>query len=163
MINPVPQKIPVKIQNDPELSGFFKALVSSIYQMGQALNGNGDITLICSTEDVDVTTLGITELLKVPQNKNFVPVFVVIRPTDFTAGTKSIQASASFGGNSPNYDDFINSSSFAVSSAGTYFIANPSSNQLLIQAPQTSFGIKINTASNATLEKWAVDLFGYFV
>ncbi len=162
--NPIPVKIPVKILQDPDLSGYFQELIAVLLQINQALNGDKNLVLISTTEGINAKTTGFTELLKVPTNKNFVPAFVIIRPTSFTSGGKSVQAIASFGGNSATYDDFLNSVTYTVSAAGTYLIDQPNDAlQLPIQIGGTSFGMIIETGSNATTETWTVDLFGYYV
>lgn len=164
ILNPVPIRIPDKIIQDPELSDYFKQLTDSVYQQWFALNGNKMLTLISTTESIDATTTGSTELFKVPANKTFIPVFVIIRITSFTAGSKATQAVASFGGNASTYDDFLNSVTYTVATVNTFQIDSPNdATELPVQASDDSFRIIIETASDATTEEWTVDLFGYLV
>lgn len=162
--NPTPNKLPDKILNDPELFKYFDALGKSVYQMWFALTGNANPILISTTTNINAKTTTSTELFKVPDNKTFIPLYIVIRVVSFTAGTKSVQAVASFGGNSSSYNDFLNSVTYTVSASGTYLIDKPDdATQLSVQDTGDSFRIKINTGSNATTETWEVDLFGYLI
>lgn len=163
-LNPIPQKLPKTIEKDSELRDYFYNLNKSAYQMWFALNGNKQPALISTTKDIDAKTTGATELFKIPSDKDFIPMEVIIRVTDFTAGSKSTQAVASFGGNSSTYDDFLNSRTYTVSDVNKFLIDKPSNaNELNIQSSETSFNIIIETGSNATTEKWTVDLIGYMV
>lgn len=163
-LNPTPVKIPDRLQNDPELSNYFKELTNSVYQLWFGLNGNKVPSLISTTESIDVTTTGSTELFKVPANKSFIPLYIVIRVNSFTSGGKSTQAVASFGGNGATYDDFLNSVTYTVAAQDTFQIDRPDdATELAIQSSDDSFRIIIETASDATTEGWAVDLFGYLV
>lgn len=162
-LNPIPRNIPQIIQEDKELSLYFKELTDSLYQMWFSLNGNKQPVLISTTENIDATTTGSTELFAVPSDKNFIPLYVVIRTTDFTAGSKSTQAVASFGGNG-SYDDFLNSVTYTVTNSDNFLIDKPSDAiELTTQNSNVSFRVIIETASNATTERWAVDLFGYMI
>lgn len=162
-LNPILPKIPLKIQNDPELAGFFEALTRSLYQVWYNLNGNRFPTLT-STESIDVTSTGVTELFKVPENKTLIPLFIIIRVVDFVAGSKSTQVIASFGGNSPTFDDYLNSVTYTVASNNTFlFDKATDATELDVQSSNDSFSIIIETASDATTETWTVDVFGYLV
>lgn len=164
IINPPPVKIPASLQEDQEVFNFVKQLKDSVYQLWSALTGNKNATLISTTEGINAKVTGSTELFKVPANKTFIPLFVVIRPTSFTSGGKTVQAVASFGGNSATYDDFLNSVTYTVAAASTFQIDQPNdATELVVQAADDSFRIIIETGSNATTETWAVDLFGYLV
>ena len=91
-------------------------------------------------------------------------MFVVIRITAFTAGGKATQAVASFGGNSATYDDFINSVTYTVANNDYFQTDGPTdSSEATTQAAGDSFRVSIETASDATTETWAIDLFGYLV
>lgn len=163
-LNPIIPRVPVKIQNNPELSGFFNELTTSLYQIWFKLNGNKFPALISTTEIIDVTSTGVTELFKVPQNKTFVPLFIVIRTVDFTVGSKSVQAVASFGGNDPTFDDYLDSVTYTVAGNNTFQVDKPDDvTELVIQDENISFGVNIETASNADIENWTIDLFGYLV
>lgn len=121
------------------------------------------ITLV-STTSIPVTATGSTELYSVPAGKTLIPMFVVIRVTSFIAGSKSVQAIASFGGNSATYDDFINSVTYTVANQDFFQTDGPAdSSEVAVQAAGDSFRVAIETASDATVETWSVDLFGYLV
>jgi hypothetical protein len=163
-LNPIPQKLPKPIEEDNELKDYFDNFNRSVYQMWFALNGNKQPALISTTENIDAKTTGATELFKIPNDKDFIPLEIIIRVTDFTAGSKSTQAVSSFGGNSSTYDDFLNSRTYTISAVDKFLIDKPSnSSELSIQGSGKSFNIIIETGSNATTEKWAVDLIGYMV
>lgn len=161
-LNPIPLNIPEKIRKDEELSPYFEELTRSMYQLWFGLNGNKVATLISTTKDIDATATGSTELFKVVPNKTFIPLYIVIRVKEFTAGGKSTQALASFGGNASTYDDFINSQTYTVTAAGTFQTDRSSdATELVTQDDGDSFRVIIETASNATTETWDIDLFGY--
>lgn len=161
-LNPIIPRVPVKIQSDPELAGFFNELSTSLYQIWFKLNGNKFPALISTTELIDATSTGVTELFKVPLNKTFVPLFVVIRTVDFTVGSKSVQVVASFGGNDPAFDDYLDSITYPVTGNNTFQVDKPNDvTERNIQQENISFGMNIETASNADVENWTIDLFGY--
>ena len=163
-LNPIPVKLPQAIRDDPDLFGYFSDLTNSLYQIWFSLNGNKQPVLISTTQDIDATATGSTELLKIASDKDFIPLYVVIRVTSFTSGSKTTQAIASFGGNSATYDDFLNSVTYTISATDKFLIDKPNdATELSIQSASDSFRMIIETASNATIEKWTVDLFGYLV
>lgn len=120
------------------------------------------LSLIARVSGIDAKTVATTELFVVPVGKYLIPMFVVIRVTSFTVGSKSVQAVASFGGNSATYDDFLNSVTYTVANVD-YFqkdtIADAS--EVPVQAAGTSFRISIETGSNATTEEWEVSVYGF--
>jgi hypothetical protein len=164
IINPVPAKIPAKLLSDPEISNYFDQLNKSVYQIWHALNGNQNSVLISTTKGINAKNTGSTQLFKVPANKTFIPLFLVIRVVNFTAGSKSIQTVASFGGNSATYDDFLNSVTYTVVENNVCLFDKPDdATAVSVQAANDSFRIIIETASNATTEEWEIDLFGYLI
>jgi len=121
-------------------------------------------TLVSTTTGIDATVVAQTELFVVPAGKTFIPMMVVIRVTSFTSGGKGVQVVASFGGNAATYDDYLNSVTYTVAN-GDYFQVDriADATEVTVQAAGDSFRIAIETASDATTEVWAVDLFGYLV
>ncbi len=164
IINPLPNKLPLLIRNDPELFSYFENLNKSLYQIWHSLNGNLNLVLISTTKGINAKATGSTELFKIPSSKNFVPLYIVNRVTNFSAGSKSINAIVSFGGNPFGYDDFLNSSTQAVSAGNSFLINRPENSLILpIQQSGRSFRMIIETPSNASVEDWEIDLFGYLV
>lgn len=128
-----------------------------------SLNENS-ICKVATVSGIDAKTVAVTELYKIPADKTFIPMFVVIRVTAFTVGAKSVQAVASFGGNSATYDDFLNSVTYTVANNDYFQIDRPAdATEVTVQAASDSFRISIETGSDATAETWAVDVFGYLV
>lgn len=163
-LNPIMPKIPKKLLNDPELNSFFEALTTSLYQIWYKLNGNKFPILISTTESIDVTSAGVIELFKVPTNKAFVPLFIIIRVVEFVIGSKSTQVIASLGGNSPTFDNYLNSITYTVASNDTFLYDRVNDSiESNIQSASDSFSIIIETASDASTESWNIDLFGYLV
>ena len=121
------------------------------------------ITRLVTITGIDATATGATTLFTVPTGKTMIPIHVVIRVTAFTSGGKGVQAVASFGGNSATYDDFLNTQTYTVAAADTFQRDAPATAELVTQAAGDVFKISIETASNATVEVWAVDLYGYLV
>jgi hypothetical protein len=122
------------------------------------------LTRVATVTGIDAKSVAITELYVVPAGKTFIPMFIVIRVTAFTVGAKAVQAIASFGGNSATYDDFLNSVTYTVANADYFQTDGPAdSTEVPVQAAGDSFRISIETGSDATLETWAVDVFGYLV
>jgi len=119
---------------------------------------------VATVTGINAKTVATTELYAVPTGKTFIPMFVVIRVTAFTAGGKGTQAVASFGGNAATYDDFLNSVTYTVANADFFQTDGPAdSTEVTVQAAGDSFRISIETGSDATTETWAVDVFGYLV
>ena len=115
---------------------------------------------------LNAKTVAKTDLYTVQsgtESEKFLPLYFVIRVEVFTVGSKSVQAVASFGGNSSTYDDLINSQTFTVSAVDQYIIADvPRNTALPMMTPGTEVKISIETGSDATVETWGVDVFGYF-
>lgn len=159
-----PQKIPDKLNADPDIARYLKELNSTVHKLWYQSNGNKNPILISTTEDIDVTSTNTTELYRVPTNKALIPLYIVIRVHGFTSGSKSIEAVVSFGSNSSTYDNYLNSVTYTVSGDNKFIFdkANDAT-ELDVHTSNSSFNISIETASNADVEKWTVDLFGYLV
>jgi hypothetical protein len=127
-----------------------------------ALNENA-ITRLATVTGIDAKSVATTLLYTVPTGKTFIPVFVVIRVTAFTVGSKGTQAVASFGGNSATYDDFLNSVTYTVAAQDVFIRDGVEDAATVVQAAGDEFKISIETGSDATTETWAVDVFGYLL
>jgi len=122
------------------------------------------ITLLSTVTGINAKTVTTTSLFVVPTGKTLIPMFVIIRVTAFTSGGKSVQAIASFGGNSATFDDFLNTVTYTVANNDFYQIDRPAdATEVAVQAAGDDFKISVETGSDATTETWAVDLFGYLV
>ena len=120
------------------------------------------LTRVAESTGLDATSTGTTSLYTVPTGFAFMPThIIVINEPGFTSGGKTIHAVASFGGNSATFDDFLNSVTFTFSSGGTYIMREKSTTAQVFQAGGDVFTISIETASDATLETWAVSVFGF--
>lgn len=121
------------------------------------------ITRLATVTGINAKSTGATELYVVPTGKTLIVDHVVIRCTSFTSGGKSVQAVASFGGNSATYDDYLNSVTYTIAAASVAITDSVLDSAVPVYAAATSFRIIIETGSNATTETWAVDLFGYLI
>jgi len=121
-------------------------------------------TLVSTTTGIDATVVASTELFVVPAGTTFIPMMVVIRVTSYTDGGKAVQVIANFGGNAANYNDYLSGVTYTVAN-NSYFQVDriADATEVTVQAAGDSFRINITTASDATTEVWAVDLFGYLV
>ncbi len=125
-----------------------------------ALNENA-ITRVATVTGIDATAVASTELFAVPSGKTFIPDHVVIRCTSYTEGAKAIDAVASVGGNSTDYDDFLTATTIEIDAADIFVKLSDEMANKAIQAALDSVKLNIPIASDATTETWAVDLFGY--
>jgi len=121
------------------------------------------ITLLATVAAIDAKTVAITELYVAPSGKTLIVTDVIVRVTSFTAGGKSIQAVASFGANSATYDDYLNSVTYTVAADDVAIHDTLLDTASPVYTAGSSFRISIETASDATTEVWAVDVFGYLV
>ncbi len=113
---------------------------------------------------IDAKSVAVTSLFTVPADKTFIPMFIVIRVTAFTSGGKSVQAVASFGGNSATFDDYLNTVTYTVAAADVVLIDRPAdATAYVTQAAGDVFSISIETGSDATTETWAIETWGYLV
>ncbi len=126
------------------------------------LNENA-ITRLATVSGIDATTVAVTSLLTVPTGKTFIPDHIVIRVTSFTSGGKSVQAIASFGGNSATFDDYLNTITYTVAAADVFIRDSVEDTAVVTQAAGDAFSISIETGSDATTEVWAVEVWGYLV
>jgi len=121
------------------------------------------ITKLATVTGIDAKTVASTELFYVPTGYSLIVSHIVIRCTAFTVGSKSVQAIASFGGNSATYDDYLNSVTYTIAAVSVAITDSVLDTAVPVYAAATSFRIIIETGSDATTETWAVDLFGYLV
>lgn len=122
------------------------------------------VTKLATITGIDAKSVAITSLYTVPTGKTLKVDHVVIRVTSFTAGGKSVQAVASFGGNSATYDDFLNSVTYTVAANAVFLKDSPAlATAFPLYAAASIFKISIETGSDATTETWAVDVFGYLL
>ena len=121
------------------------------------------ITKVGTVTGITATTTGATLLYTVPTGKSFVPAGIAIRCTSFTSGGKSVQAVASFGGNAATYDDYLNSVTYTIAAASVVILDNVLDAAVPVYPAGTQFELSIETASDADVETWAVDVFGYLV
>ena len=121
------------------------------------------ITKVATVTGVDATAVAVTTLYTVPTGKTFIPDHIVIRVTGFTVGGKDTQAAASFGGNDATYDDYLNSVTYTVAAEDVFIRDSVEDTAVVTQAAADVFKISIETGSNADVETWAVDVFGYLV
>lgn len=119
------------------------------------------VTKLATVTGIDAKVVAITTLYTVPIGKSLIVDHVVIRCTAFTAGSKSIQAVASFGGNSATYDDYLNSVTYTIAAAARAIKDTTLDTAYPIYAATSLFRLSIETGSDATTETWAVDVFGY--
>lgn len=127
-----------------------------------ALNENA-ITKVATVSGIDATATATTTLFNVPADKVFIPNHIVIRCTAFTVGSKATQAVASFGGNSATFDDYLNTVTYTIAAADVFIRDSAEDTAVVTQAALDVFSIIIETASDATTETWAVDVFGYLL
>ncbi|KKL69798.1 hypothetical protein LCGC14_2111300 [marine sediment metagenome] len=130
--------------------------------MAAPLNENA-ITRLVTITGIDATTVAVTSLYTVPTGKTFIPDHIVIRVTSFTSGGKGVEAIASFGGNSATYDDYLNTVTYTVAAADVFIRDGVDNSAVVTQAAADVFSISIETASNASTETWAVEVWGYLV
>lgn len=121
------------------------------------------ITRLATVTGINAKTVAQTELYVAPVGKSLIVDRIVIRCTSFTSGGKSVQAVASFGGNSATYDDYLNSITYTIAAAAVAIADSVLDTAVPVYAAATSFRLAIETGSNATTETWAVDVFGYLV
>ncbi len=121
------------------------------------------ITRLATVTGIDATTVAVTTLYTAPNGKTFIPDHIVIRVTAFTSGGKGVEAIASFGGNSATFDDFLNTITYTVAAADVWIRDGVDNSALVTQAAADVFSMSIETGSNASVETWAIDVFGYLV
>ena len=121
--------------------------------------GTGAYAVLSSTP-VNAKNTGSTLIYAVPSGKNLVAVFLMIRVTSFTSGSKSIQAVIQGGGNASTYNDTWVAYTATVASNNIKFIET-SIQGCPIYGAGSSIYVNITTASNASTETWAIELIGY--
>ena len=119
------------------------------------------IVKLATVEGISAKETAATTLFTVPTGKTMVVDHVVIRVTDYTAGSKNTQAVASFGGNHATYDDYLDTVTYTVAAADKAIVDSLLDAAIPVYAAGTNFKFIVEVASNATLEKYAIDLFGY--
>lgn len=121
------------------------------------------VALLATVTGIDATSTGSTVLYTVPPGKSLVVTRVVVRCTSFTAGSKAQEAVASFGANSATYDDYLNTVTYTVDAANKAIHASVLDSAVPVYGAGDEFRVIIETGSDADVETWAVDVFGYLV
>lgn len=122
----------------------------------------GAIVKLATVDAIDATSTGDTELYTVPALKSAVLTGVSIRVTDFTAGAKAVQAVASVGANI-TFDDYLNSVTYTVAASDVVILDNVLNTAVPVYAAADAITLTVETASDADVEVWSVDLFGYLI
>ncbi len=121
------------------------------------------ICRLATVANIDATTIAVTSLYTTPTGKTLIPDHIVIRVTSFTSGGKGVEAVASFGGNSATFDDYLNTITYTVAAADALIRDTVNDSAVVTQAAGDVFSLSIETASDASVEVWSVDVFGYLV
>lgn len=111
-------------------------------------------------DGIDATTAGSTRLLQIRPGEHIVVTQVITVCTDFTVGSKSINAVINFGQNASTYDDYINSATYSFTAANQLILDTADGIAPLLIA-NDDFRFRVETASNATEETYSVTLVGY--
>ena len=127
-----------------------------------ALNENA-ITRVATVGGINARAVAASALYTVPAGKKFLPDHIVIRVTGFTAGSKATQAVASFGGNDPDFNDFLDSVTYTSTAAGRFIRSGVDDAERPVYEGGSVFKMAIETGSDADAETWAVDVWGYLV
>lgn len=127
-----------------------------------ALNQNA-ISLLATVTGIDAKTVAVTTLYTVPDGKSLIVDHVAIRVSAFTAGSKSVQAVASFGGNSATYDDYLNTVTYTVAAVDVAIRDSVEDAAFPVYAAGGIFKISVETGSDATTETYSVSLFGHLL
>ncbi len=126
------------------------------------LNQNA-VTLLAEVTGIDAKTVAATTIYTVPSGKSLIVDHVSIRTTAFTAGSKSTQATASFGGNSATWDDYLNSVEYTIAANGVIINDSVLDTAFPVYAAAATFKLAIETGSDASTETWAVSVYGRLV
>lgn len=118
--------------------------------------------LVSVTANINAKTVASTLLYTVPTGKTLIALLGSIRVVAFTAGSKTIQAVASFGQNASNYNDWIASATYTVTANNTYY-RNAAAGFVPSLAAGAEMRINITTGSNATTETWEFTILGYLI
>lgn len=127
--------------------------------------------LLATVAGIDATAVAITSLFTVPAGKSLIVDHIVIRVTAFTIGGKLTEAEIVVGANDPDYNDLTGAGgvTIAVDAAdiciplGTEIDFGGAIISYPIYAADSVLKINITIASDADVEVWAVDVFGYLV
>lgn len=160
IINPPPRQLPSEFQGNEYLT----KLNETVFQLWFTSQGNKNNNIISATKEIDATQTGETLLFRTPQTSRFIPTGLIIKIFEFTAGAKATQAVADIGSNSPSFDDFLSALTVTVSGEDKYILRDGDQDSETPIVPKgTDFKLKITTASDATTEKWEIDLLGYLI
>jgi hypothetical protein len=123
------------------------------------------VVLLATIATKNAETAASHTIYTVPADRTLVVDHVQIRTTTFTA-TKSTNASASIGGNSAAFDDYLAITAYAFTANSQVIRTAATSGPIPVYAAGTLFSINITTAATGDgsyTERWDVDLFGYLV
>ena len=118
------------------------------------------LPILATVTGIDAKTVAATTLYTVPGGSTLIVDHVVIRCTAFTVGAKSVQAVASFGGNSATYDDYLNTITYTIAAADVMIRDSVEGVATVTYAAGTVVKVSIETGSDAAIETWEVSLWG---
>jgi len=154
-------------------AGSFDIPLGQTYNIGGVPHTHADSgSKLATVEAINAKAVAGTTIYTVPDGKSLVVVDYFMRCTALT-GAKTVQATASFGANASDYDDYLVASEVIFSAAGmvvkasAVVITEPSVT-LSVEYPVYAAGkvlkLNITTGSDAAIaETWSVDLFGYLI
>lgn len=123
-----------------------------------------DVKKIATVTGINAKTTGATTLFTVPTGNTFVCTAVYVRVTAFTAGGKNQNNNVEVGGNDGVFDNFASESGVGTVALGNVFRIQPAIGEVgTSYAAGIVFSLNISQASNASVETWAVDVFGYLI
>lgn len=122
------------------------------------------ISKLATVTSINAKTTGATTLYTVPVGKTCVLTSVSVRVTAFTEGSKVTQCAFQVGGNATSYDDFYVAGGVTIAAVNQTAQAYPTVETAYpIYAAESLIKINITTGSDADVETWAVDVFGYLI
>lgn len=133
------------------------------YFMEEAIAGEPSptgIVKLATIDNIDAVTGPLTTVYTVPAGKTMMMMKVGLRVTAMTYGSKTTQAIFQFGDNDPDYDNW-GSNEFSSSQLRDGYFCTPTGT--MQYEPGAVIKMKFTTLSNADVEVWSADLFGYFI
>lgn len=118
------------------------------------------ISKLATVTGINAKTVATTPLYTVPVGKKLVVTSVIIRNTALTVGSKTVNVWMTFEDYSDNNEYAIN---FVNNVYQISYQAGASPIEKKIYTEGQVFNVNVTIASDADVETWAVDVFGYVV
>jgi hypothetical protein len=124
----------------------------------------GTIRRLATSSAINVLVTGTHTLYTVPTGRSAVITAIYARVTSYDGTDKTTDVTFNMGGNSADFDDWVDGVSYPTTTAVTVFeIAPVPGTAVAYYTAGYPFTFNVVTASDGVTEQWTLETFGYLI